>query len=53
MHLRTDDDVATGLVHVLKVCDQVVRRNIKIGINEAEEMFEKEGNQFITYVPNS
>ena len=25
----------------------------KIGINEAEEMFEKEGNQFITYVPNS
>ena len=24
----------------------------KIGLNEAEEMFEKEGNQFITYVPN-
>ena len=25
----------------------------KIGINEAEKMFENEGNQFITYVPNS
>lgn len=25
----------------------------KIGINEAQEMFEKDGNQFITYVPNS
>lgn len=25
----------------------------KIGINEAEEMFAEDGNQFITYVPNS
>lgn len=25
----------------------------KIGINEAEELFEKTGNQFITYVPNT